>query len=421
MRRQKFYFIIAILFSGFVGYIIGTSKIKADWKNFQPHLEITSKQPPASISHIDFSPMWVVLQHLESEYYDKQALNPQKVLNGAISGMVSSLDDPYTVYLPPAENNDFKEVMAGKFEGIGAELGMKEKQIIVVAPLDGSPAKQAGIRGGDAIIKVDNQTTYGWTIAEAVDKIRGPKGSKVTLLIAREGEKEAKTITIMRDTITIKSITSWVKPVKDVENIKMTSTLQSNKDKKVAYIRLSQFGDSTNQEWVNVTNEVSLAMKRDPDIQGVIFDLRNNPGGYLNDAVFIASEFLKDGTVVMQEDREGNRMKMDVTRQGLLTSVPVYVLINKGSASASEIVAGALSDHGRAKLIGEVSFGKGTVQAAEELGGGSGLHVTIAKWLTPNGTWVHQKGLTPQIEVKLDDKDPSHDTQLERAVEELVR
>lgn len=413
--------IIAVLLAGIIGYYIGVTKISMDWKNFQPHVEISSKQPPPSVSHIDFTPMWVVLSKLESQYYDKKAVDPQKILNGAITGMVASLDDPYTVYLPPAQNDDFKQVMAGKFEGIGAELGMKEKQIVVVAPLDGSPAKKAGIRGGDAILKVNDQTTYGWTIAQAVDHIRGPKGTQVSLLVVGEGDKEPKTVNITRDTITIKSITSWVKPVKQIENIHKTDTLKANQDAKVAYIRLSQFGDTANQEWISATNDINLAMKKDNDVKGIILDLRNNPGGYLNDAVFIASEFITSGTIVMQEDREGERQKMDVTRQGLLTSVPLMVLINKGSASASEIVAGALSDHGRAKLVGEQSFGKGTVQAAEELGGGSGIHVTIAKWLTPNGTWVHKKGLTPDFIVPLDKNDASHDTQLEKAIEELVK
>ncbi len=421
IKPQNIRVLIAVILSGVIGYYIGVTKIAVDWKNFQPHIQVSSKQPPASVSHIDFSPMWTVLQRIESQYYDKQALDPQKVLNGAIMGMVESLDDPYTVYLPPAQNDDFKEVMAGKFEGIGAELGMREKQIIVVSPIDGSPAKKAGIKGGDAILKVDDQVTYGWTIAQAVDKIRGPKGTNVTLLVLHEGEREAKPVTITRDTITIKSITSWIKPVKDVENIKETSLLKQQADTKIAYIRLSQFGDSTNNEWIKVTNDVNLTIEKDSSIKGIVLDLRNNPGGYLNDAVFIASEFVKNGTIVMQEDREGNRLKMDVTRQGLLTDVPVIVLINKGSASASEIVAGALFDHGRAKLVGEQSFGKGTVQAAEELGGGAGLHVTIAKWLTPKGTWVHEKGLTPDFVVELDKKDASHDTQLERAIEELVK
>lgn len=413
--------VVAIILSGLLGYTIGVSKIKVDLHNYQPHVEITGKEPPSSVTRIDFSPMWLVMQKIESTYYDKSKIDAQKMLNGAITGMISSLDDPYTVYLPPKQNGDFKDVMAGKFEGIGAELGMQDKQIIVIAPLDGSPAQKAGIRGGDAILKVDDAITSGWTLAQAVDKIRGPKGTGVDLMILHKTEDTPKTLKVVRDTITIKSITSWVKPIKEVENITVNNTLKSSADKKVAYIRLSQFGDSANTEWVTAVNTINLALKQDSSIKGIIFDLRNNPGGYLNDAVFIASEFIKSGTIVMQEDREGERTKLDVSRKGLLTETPLVVLINGGSASASEIVTGALMDYNRATVVGDTSFGKGTVQEAEDLGSGAGLHVTIAKWLTPKGTWVHKKGLTPDVKIALDEKDPAHDTQLEKAIEVLVK
>lgn len=417
MSSRTLRFLMVVLLSGLIGYSAGVNKIKLDWANYQPHVEISSKEPPPSVSRIDFTPLWVVLNKLETEYYNKNAIDAKKLLNGAITGMVQSLDDPYTVYLPPSQNNDFKAVMAGKFEGIGAELGMKDKQIIVVAPLDGSPAQKAGIKVGDAVIKVNDDSTFGWTLNQAVERIRGPKGSIVNLLILRG--KEQKTIKIVRDTITVKSVTSWVKPVKDITYINK-GQLKNAATQKIAYIRLSQFGDTTNQEWIESINKINTQLRSDTNIKGLILDLRNNPGGYLSQAVFIASEFIKDGTVVMEEDRQGNRSKMDVTRQGLLTDVPLVVLINKGSASASEIVAGALQDHNRAKLIGEQSFGKGTIQQAEDLGNGSGLHVTIAKWLTPDGTWVHMKGLQPDVTVALNDKDPEHDAQLERAVIELI-
>lgn len=412
---------LSIVVALLIGYTVGVNKISYEWSHFQPHVEVSSKEPPPSISNIDFSPMWVVLQKIESTYYDKKAIDPQKILNGAITGMVGSLDDPYTVYLPPKQNTDFKDVMAGKFEGIGAELGMKDKQIIVVAPLDGSPAKKAGIRDGDAILKVDDKSTNGWTLAQAVDKIRGPKGSTVNLEIYHKNAKESQVVAITRDTITVKSITTWVKPVNEVEAIKVTDALKPNANKKIAYIRLSQFGDTANQEWENAVTQINLARRQDPSIAGLVFDLRNNPGGYLADAVFIASEFIDSGTIVMQEDREGNVKKENVSRPGVLTDIPLVVLLNKGSASASEIVSGALSDHKRATLVGDTSFGKGTVQQAEDLGGGAGLHVTVAKWLTPNGTWVHQKGLKPDVQVGIDEKDPSHDSQLEKAIETLLK
>lgn len=414
---------ILMLISGLVGYYVGITKIQVDWRNYQPKIEVIGKEkPPSSEAKVDFAPLWAVMQKLESTYYDKKTINPQKFLDGAISGAVGSLDDPYTVYLPPARNTDFKQGLAGKFEGIGAELGMRGKQIIIVAPIDGSPAQKAGLRPGDAILKVDSDFTNGWAISQAVDKIRGPKGTDVILTILHKSESEPKEIKITRDTITVKSVVSWIKKVKDIDEInKKTEGLRNAQDNKIVYVRLSQFGDNTNSEWQIIAAQVDRTIKSDKEIAGVVLDLRNNPGGYLTDAVYIISEFVGDGVAVMQEDRNGDRTAYRVNGKGLLYNVPLTVLINKGSASASEIVAGAMQDHKRATLVGEISFGKGTIQQAEDLGGGAGLHVTIAKWLTPNGNWVHQKGLAPDVKVDLDSKDQSHDTQLEKAVEELVK
>jgi carboxyl-terminal processing protease len=425
MKSQKIRFILAIVIAGLIGYVIGVTKIDIEFRNFRPNIEVSSKEPPPSQMSADFSQFWLVLDKLEESYYDKGAIDPQEIINGAISGMVNSLDDPYTVYLPPKQNDDFKQGLAGKFEGIGAELGLKDKQIIVVAPLDGSPAKGAGVKPGDAIVKVNDEVTFGWSLAQAVDKIRGPKGTTVTLQVVRETAEEPIDIDIVRDTITINSLITYTKPVKEIEGVNQTSTLKNAANQKVVYIRLSQFGDSTNSEWLKVSNEVSQKLKKDKEIKGIVFDLRNNPGGYLNDAVFIASEFIKSGNAVLQEDKNGDRTGFPVSGKGLLYDVPLVVLINKGSASASEIVAGALRDHERAVLIGETSFGKGTIQQAEDFGGGAGLHVTIAKWLTPDGTWVGNgksgSGLAPDIEVEADAKNPERDAQLEKAIEELLR
>jgi carboxyl-terminal processing protease len=421
MNMRIIRFFLIVLSAGLIGYYIGITKISYDWNNFRPQISVESKEPPPSMQKLDLAQLWQVLNKLEANYYDPKAIDSQKLLNGAISGMVNSLEDPYTVYLPPQQNTDFKQGLAGKFEGIGAELGMKGKQIIVVAPLDGSPAQKAGVKAGDSVLKVDDKPTFGWTLNQAVEKIRGPKGTEVKLTVQHKAEDKPVDLKLTRDTIQVKSITSWVKNVKDIDEINQSNVLKANPDDKVAYVRLSQFGDTANQEWVNFANNLALQLNNDKSIKGVVLDLRNNPGGYLTDAVFISSEFLKNGTVVIQDDGKGNQVKMDVSRKGLLTDIPVLVLINKGSASASEIVSGALRDHSRAKLVGETSFGKGTIQQAEDLGEGAGLHVTIAKWLTPNQTWVHTKGLKPDIEVALDTKDPSRDAQLEKAVEELVK
>lgn len=420
MRNLRF--IIIVLIAALVGYYFGTNKVAVDWKNYQPKIAVTSKEPPAGVSNVDMSMFWNVFERIQTDYYDKSVIDPEKMVDGAISGMVASLGDPYTLYLPPEQNGNFKEQLSGEFSGIGAELGMKGNQIIIVAPLDGSPAEKAGIKAGDAIVKVNNDIVSNWTLNQAVDKIRGPKGTKVALTIIRNPGNTQKTFTITRDTITVKSVTSWVKPVKDINTIKVTDTLKPDENNKIAYIRLSQFGDNTNKEWTSVVNSLNLQMQKDKSIKGVVLDLRNNPGGYLTDAVFIASEFLKVGTpVVIQDDGHSPQTKLVVQRQGLLLDTPLIILINKGSASASEIVSGAMQDYHRATLVGEQSFGKGTIQSAVDLGGGAGLHVTIAKWLTPNETWVHKKGLTPDVSVALNPKEPTHDTQLEKAVELLMQ
>src|SRR3989344_172572 len=418
MKAQTIRIIFVILIAFFIGYYFGINKVSFDWKNYKPNVSIVNKEPPASISTVDFSLFWTVWQKLQNSYYDKKVIDPQKLLNGAITGMVQSLGDPYTVFLPPTQNADFKEGMAGQFQGIGAELGVKEKQIIVVAPLDGMPAQKMGVKSEDAVLKVDGKPTEGWTLAQAVEKIRGPKGTSVVLTVLHKDEQKPVDLKITRDTITVKSVVGWVKKVKDIERIKKDKL---SRDQEIIYIRLSQFGDNTNQEWLTIVNKLSLDTSKNKNVKGLILDLRNNPGGYLTDATFIASEFIKSGTVVIQDRGNNNRNVFSISRKGLFLDIPLIVLINKGSASASEIVAGALRDHNRAKLIGDTSFGKGTIQQAEDLGNGAGLHVTIAKWLTPNETWVHGKGLTPDISVSVDAKDQTRDSQLEKAVEELVK
>lgn len=422
MNTRRFRIILLLLIAFFLGYYFGTNKITSDWKHFKPEITVVNKEPPPSKTQLDLTMLWTVLDKIEEGYYDKTKINAQKLLNGAISGMVASLDDPYTMYLPPKQNDDFKQTMAGQFEGIGAELGMKDKQIIVVSPLDGSPAQKAGLRAGDAIVKVDNQQTFGWTLNQAIEKIRGPKGTMVVLNIFHKGDSQLKDIKISRDTINIKSVFLWVKKLKDIDEIDQKAFSTQLLESKVAYIRLSQFGDRTNQEWLALVNQLVSQVHSDASIKGLVLDVRNNPGGYLTDAVFIGSEFLPVGkTIVMQDSGQGETQSLKVEKQGLLLNLPLVIIINKGSASASEILSGAMRDNNRAKIVGETSFGKGTIQSAEDLGGGAGLHITIAKWLTPNGTWVHQKGLEPDVKADVDTKNPAHDAQLEKAVQTLIK
>jgi len=422
MKVTKLQTLLTIAISGFIGYYLGTTEVTVAWRNYQPNVTVINKEPPSASATVDFSLFWNVWNKLNATYYDKQSLDGKKLLYGAISGMVQSVGDPYTLFLPPSQNNSFQQQLAGQFGGIGAELGLDNKQIIIISPLDDSPAQKAGIKAGDAILKVDGQSTVGLSLAQAVEKIRGPKGTKVTLTIQHKNEKEQKDIPIVRDTIKIKSVSGWVKKIKDVDYISNQLKKSPNADSAVMYLRLSQFGDSTNQDWIALVGKLHTEMQKYQNAKGVIFDLRRNPGGYLTDATFIAGEFLSENTPVVIEDKgNGDTTTLSVTRKGMLVDTPVVVLIDKGSASASEIVAAALSENRKIKLVGETSFGKGTVQEATDLGGGAGVHITVAKWETPGGNWIHKKGLTPDDQVSLNEKDPNHDTQLEKAIEELVK
>lgn len=375
---------------------------------------------PASV---DFSLFWDVWSRINRYYIDKKVIDPQKMVYGAISGMVSALGDPYTVFLPPEQNKEAKDDLGGKFEGIGAQLGITDKKIVIVAPLRGTPAEKAGLKPGDWIIKVDGKETASWTLPEAVAKIRGPKNSSVMLTILHKEASKTADISVARDTINVASV-EW-----DVKNVQCSNatTKQCKIVKEncpdcqqVVYLKLSRFGDQTTDEWNKAVVEISAKLKaQSSNIKGLIFDLRNNPGGYLSGSVFIASEFLKDGIVVIQESVASGKQTYSVDRSGKLTDIPLVVLANKGSASASEIVAGALQVRARAKVVGETTFGKGSVQEAQELPGGAGIHITTAKWLLPSGKWINGSGIDPDVKVANDDAKPDEDLQLEKAVETL--
>ncbi len=423
VQLRTFQLALIIIIAALSGYFIGTHKINLALKHYKPIIGVTSKDPPPGQT-LDMSMFYQVLDRVNQDYYDRSKVDTTKMMEGAINGMLATLNDPYTSFFPPQRNTDFKTQLAGQFSGIGAELSQNtDSKIVVVAPLDSSPAQKAGILAGDIVTKVDGVDTTGWTVAQAVDKIRGLKGTPVTLSVTHFKTKKTADIRIVRDTIVIKSVTGWIKNY----SCNGSSCEEGASGKPVAYIRLSQFGDNTDSEWTTVVNNIKKNALNKSNFAGVVLDVRNNPGGYLNDAVFIASEFIKSGAVVIQEDASGAQDPLFVSRSGSLTNIPVVVLINRGSASASEITAGALRDHGRAKLVGEVSFGKGTVQQAVDLANGASVHVSIAKWLTPNGTWVHHKGLTPDVSVAFDASASSKligkglDNQLQAAIQELLK
>lgn len=415
-------FLILFFFVFYLGYFFGVKQVKIAWKNFKPVVSIVSKKPPTSNS-LDMNLFYQVLEKVGADYYDKSKIDTKKILYGAISGMLESLGDPYTSFFPPKETSSFKTSLSGEFSGIGAELGMTDdNKITVISPLDNSPAQKAGVRSGDMILKVDGKDTSGWTLSQAVEKIRGPKGTEVVLTIERP-PADRQDVIIKRDTIVIKSVTADIKSVNCLDGLCKEDNNCSS-CQQIAYIRLSQFGDKTNSEWTNAVSDVLTKTGDKNNFEGVVLDLRNNPGGYLQDAVFIASEFLDNGVVVVQEDSTGEKKQMEVSRRGTLLDVPLVVLINKGSASASEIVAAALKDNKRAKLVGENTFGKGTIQEAVDVDSGASVHISVAKWLTPSGEWVDKVGIKPDIAVETQATRGAkieEDKQLEKAILELFK
>lgn len=404
LKKINVFFILVVMLSFILGWQLGHRDLELKWQKYSPSITITDREPPENVN-VDFKLFWDTWDLVSKQYLDKKTIDPQKLYYGAISGMVASIGDPYTVFLPPDQQKNTKEELNGSFEGVGIELGFnKDKRLVVVSPLDGTPAFKAGVKPQDIIVKIGNKTTLGMSREEAVKLIRGPKGTDIALTILREGEEEVKEFNIIRDMIVIKSATAEIKEISN--------------GKKIGVLKLSRFGDRTNEEWNESVSKVLAE-----GVSGIVLDLRNNPGGYLDGAVFISSEFLDGGEVVLQENSQGQRVSYKVNRMGKLLKQPMVVLVNKGSASASEIVSGALQDRKRAKLIGEKSFGKGTIQDAQELQGGSGIHITIAKWLTPNGRWVNEiGGLEPDIKVEIPaetDPDTKSDPQLERALEQF--
>lgn len=419
--RRATLIVAVFLLVGGIGYRLGerNALTTRSFENTTP----TGTEAPSSL-RVDFSLFWDVWQRLKVYYIDAAHIDAQKMVWGAISGMVNSLEDPYTVFLPPKENKEFKEDIGGSFQGIGAQLGLLDNKVIIQAPLKGSPAERAGLLPLDWIVKVDEEETAGWTLSQAVSKIRGSKGTTVTLTILHEKAEKTVDISVVRDDIVIPSVESWVNvpsSLKALSGLSGISPILAS-SKRIAYIALSRFGDRTNDEWMKAVSDIAKAQRENGSLAGLVLDLRNNPGGYLDGAVFIASEFLKSGVVVKQTNSDGTKDTLSVNRKGQLTTIPMVIIINKGSASASEIVAGALRDHDRAKIIGVTSFGKGSVQSPQELDGGSAVHITTGTWSLPKGDWINKKGITPDVEVKMDAAlMATADAQLAKAIELLVQ
>ncbi len=353
---------------------------------------------------VDFSLFWDAWRLVEENHLEKP--DRLKMLYGAISGMVKSIDDPYTVFFNPTETRKFSSDLNGVFEGIGAEIGVKKGMLTIIAPLVNSPAERAGIRAGDKILKIDDALTGELTIDEAVNLIRGPKGTAVTLTIMRGTEEKSREIKIIRETIVVKSV-EWRIESED---------LPAGKEK-IAIIKISRFAEDTSSEINAAANEILKS-----DVKGIILDLRNNPGGYLESAVDVASIFMPANKLVVTEKFQDGKKKEYLTRGGdKLSGLPAVVLTNEGSASAAEILAGSLRDIRQIKLVGEKTFGKGSVQELKNMKNNSSIKITIAEWLTPAGKNINKEGLKPDIEIGLTDQDleAKKDPQLDEAIKLL--
>ena len=348
----------------------------------------------------DFDAFWKVWNLIDQKYPGAKDVSAQDRVYGAIQGLVGSLNDPYSVYFPPKESKDFEDTVNGSFEGIGLEVGIKDKALTVISPLKNTPAYKAGIKAGDIVLKIDGASTADMTVDQAVHLIRGKKGQTVKLSIYRVGEDQPRDISVVRDVIDI-------------------PTLDTEKQGDVFIIHLYNFGASSAIEMNKAVDE----FRQSGDTK-LIIDLRNDPGGYLDAAVNIVSMFLPEGTTVVRENFGSTTPEHVYRSKGFNlvdpSKVKIAILINKGSASASEIMAGALSEAGAAKLIGETSYGKGSVQEVLDVTDSTTLKLTIAKWLTPKGVWISKKGINPDITVTEDATkpiDPKNDPVINRAVQ----
>ncbi len=399
-------FIIAILLSLGIGFGSGYSYTQYQQGNtlgggLKELVNRDTEQP----DEVDFSLFWNVWETLHEKYVDTEKINTQKLIYGAISGMVNSVGDPYTVFFEPVTSKKFQEEISGAFSGVGMEIGKRNNTLTVISPIKDSPAFKAGVKSGDRILKIDSKITNDLSVEEAVNLIRGDKGTKVTITIAPATSNDTREITIIRDTIKIPAV-SW--------------TLRDNN---VAHLEVLIFNSNVDSEFKKAIQEIQNSRA-----DRIILDLRNNPGGLLDSAVNLAGYFLDRGSIVTIENfGDGTKNEFKTSGNGELKKYPIVILINGGSASASEILAGALHDNRGIKLIGEKSFGKGSVQELAKYVDGSSLKVTIAKWLTPSGVSISEKGIQADIEVLYDPKDlesgaivqgeQGKDPQLDKALE----
>jgi len=345
----------------------------------------------------NLEPFFEALNLVRSEYVKKD-IDLDMVIQGAIRGMLETLDDPYTRYMDPqALKREQEDMFLGHFGGLGIIISIKDDQLIIISPIEDTPAYRAGIKAGDKIVEIDGKSTEGMGLDEAVNILRGEKGTEIIIGIKREKIEEIFKIPIIRDIIEVKAVKKEV----------------MGKHNNLAYIRITTFNVNTEPELKEALNE----FKKDSDIQGIILDLRNNPGGLLDSAIEVASKFIKEGPIVHIKDRDGIVASIE-SKGNEYPEWPLFVLVNEGSASASEIVAGAIQDSGRGKLLGEKTFGKGVVQQVFNLNNGSGIAITTSEYFTPNERSINHIGIEPDILVE-PVEDDEQDMQLNKAIQLL--
>lgn len=353
----------------------------------------------SSDENIDFSLIEKTLDYIFINYVNQESIDLEKLTQGAISGMVDAIGDPYTEFFNSEETEALQESITGEFEGIGLQIGIRDNQLTAIAPIKGTPAEKAKIRPKDIIISIDEKSTSELSINEAVNIIRGPKGTSVVLTLTREGIKESFDVEIIRDVIDVPTV-EW-------------ELIEDN----IAHLSIYHFSSSTSQDFKKAAYEIMNS-----DAKGIILDLRSNPGGLVNQANDIAGWLLDKNEVIMiEKDKNDEETKFKSTGPSSLMQYPIVILINEGTASASEILAGALKDNRDISIIGKKSFGKGTVQKLISMPNSSSLKVTIAEWMTPKGNTINEQGIDPDIEIELtlDDYEQEKDPQLEKAIEEI--
>jgi len=373
-------FVLVSIIGGFIFY-----NVQANGKTYEEEL----------FSNLE--PFFEALNLVKFEYVKKD-IDIDKVIQGAIKGMLKALDDPYTRYMDPqALKREQEDMFLGHFGGLGIIISIKDEQLIIISPIEDTPAYIAGIKAGDKVVEIDGKSTEGMELNEAVNILRGEKGTEVTLGIKRENVEALLGITIIRDIIEVKAVKKEV----------------MGRNNNLGYIRITTFNVNTDPELEEVLNE----FKKDSSIQGIILDFRNNPGGLLDSAIEIASKFIKEGPIVHIKDRDGIVATIK-SRGNKFPEWPLFVLVNEGSASASEIVAGAIQDSKRGKLLGMKTFGKGVVQQVFNLNDGSGIAITTSEYFTPSERSINNIGIEPDILVE-PVEDSEQDMQLNKAIQLL--